>query len=76
VDSLEKFAVWFLAAIVGNWFIWGSFMAIKFMTEDAQGQKAAFSVLHNTQVGGFIVIPILLSILYTIVSAIFIAGEM
>jgi hypothetical protein len=71
VNTWDKFTSWFFTEILGIWFIWASYMAVKFMTEDAQGQKAAFSVLHNTEVGGFIVLPIVLSGIFTIVSIMF-----
>lgn len=69
MDGFSKFTAWFFTEIIGVWFIWASYMAVKFLTEDAQGQKAAFSVLHNTQVGGFILIPIILTIVFSVVSA-------
>lgn len=66
MQNLARFAFWFLIEIAGSWFIWASYMAIKFISEDAQGQKAAFSVLHNTNVGGLILIPVMLTIVWTV----------
>lgn len=66
---MEKFTGWFFTEIVGVWFIWASYMAVKFITEDAQHQKASFSVLH-AQVGGFIAVPIVMTVIYSVVSAI------
>lgn len=71
---MEKFTGWFFTEIIGVWCIWASYMAVKFMTEDAQGQKAAFSIGHG-QVGGFIAVPIILTVVYSIVSAIWWADQ-
>lgn len=74
MDPLAKFATWFLLEIVGGWFIWASYMAIKFMIEDAQGQHAAFSLRDgphaHAQVGAFIMVPIMVSVIWTIISAV------
>lgn len=75
-NPLAVFATWFLLAITGSWFIWASYMAIKFISEDAQGQHAAFSVIQkNSQVGAFIVIPIILTVVWAGLS-LFIADEL
>jgi hypothetical protein len=75
METWDKFTSWFFTEILGAWFIWASFMAIKFMSEDAQGQKAAFSLLHDTNVGGFITIPIILSVLFTFINMMFWANR-
>jgi len=75
-NPLVMFAIWFLLVIVGGWFIWASYMAIKFMSEVAQGQHAAFSLIDkNSQVGALIVIPAFLSVIWVIAAAI-IANEL
>jgi hypothetical protein len=71
----EKFTSWFFTEILGAWFIWASYMAVKFMSEAAQGQKASFSLLGNTQVGGLILIPVLATITFTLGSAAFWASK-
>ena len=68
-NPLAVFATWFLLVIGGGWFIWASFMAIRFIIEDAQGQLAAFGLVHNYgNSGGVIAIPIILSIIWVIAS--------
>lgn len=68
-NPLAVFATWFLLVIGGEWFIWASYMAIRFMIEDAQGQHAAFGLVHNYgNSGGVIAIPIILSIVWAVVS--------
>jgi hypothetical protein len=73
---MDKFGIWFTWAILGNWIIWSSYMAVKFLTEMAQHQHASMSVHGNTSVGGFIVIPIIISILGTILWTVFVAEGM
>lgn len=73
-DQVAEAGVFVMLEIGGTWVIWSSFMAIKFMIEDAQHQRAAFSVLHDTQVGGFIVIPVILSVIWTVISVVLAAA--
>lgn len=75
-NPVAVFATWFLLVIVGGWFIWASYMAVKFMDEVAQGQHAAFSLIDkNSQVGAFIIIPALLTIAWAFAAAV-IANEL
>lgn len=68
-NPLAVFATWFLLAIGGGWFIWASYMAIRFIIEDAQGQHAAFGLVRNYgSSGGAIAVPIILSIVWVVAS--------
>jgi hypothetical protein len=75
---MGRFGTWFTGEIIGLWFIWSTYMAIKFMTEAGQHQHAAFSLHgHNGGVGSLIAIPIILSILMTLFWLVFVgSGEL
>jgi hypothetical protein len=69
MNGWNKFTSWFFTEILGVWFIWASYMAIRFISDDAQGIKASFGT-HDSS-GVAILAPCLLTAVFTFVSAIF-----
>jgi hypothetical protein len=71
---VEKFGMWFTGEIIGLWFIWSTYMAVKFMIEDGQHQHASFSlhqaVHQNGQVGFVFLIPLFISVIGSVIWAI------
>ena len=65
-----KFCIWFFCEILGVWFIWATYTAVKFFIEDAQGQHAAYSMGTGSAVGGFIVLPIFATVIYSVAAGI------
>lgn len=68
MENFVRFLFWFFIELMGSWVIWASYMAIKFISEDAQGQKAAWSLIHTQNVGAAILFPILANIVWTVAS--------
>lgn len=70
-------ALWLALTMTGSWVIWASFLAVKFITEDAQGQRASFSIVHTgtaPYTGGFVFIPAILTVAWAVVSFLLAAG--
>lgn len=69
---MARFGIWFTGEVIGLWVVWASYMAIKFMTEVGQGQKASWS-LHTAahqqpgSVGLLFIVPLFLSIIGSLV---------
>ena len=69
MDGCDKFTSWFFTEILGIWFIWSTYMAIRFIADDGQGFKASFGS-HDSS-GAFILIPIFASVIFSLGSAAF-----
>lgn len=66
MENMMRFAFWFLIELAGSWVIWATFLAIKFISEDSEGQKASFGLVNNSQIGAFIALPIIATVVWTI----------
>lgn len=76
---MDSFSRWFTGEVFGLWFIWASYMALKFMSEVGQGQKASWSLhvaAHQQpgNVGLLFMVPLFASVVGSIVWTVFVAS--